>query len=525
MHAIDSFDRGLTRSPDAAVVLDHETGFSRTYRETSDFTHRFAHAVRARGLGPQSRIVLIAANSALMYEVVLGAIRSEAIYFPINYRSSRSEIDSLLELVGWDYIFYDEEMRDLIADLLANPQYEGRLIPLVREAVEEWIGDVTADEFVPSPQPAPQDVYAIRTTGGTTGTPKAVQLTHANANYIVSTFDKCSPFTPTERTPRPNFLVAAPVTHAAGEVMHLTMEYGGTGIMLRSSRPADLIRLVEEYSITHLFLPPTLIYGMLEQPDLRNYDYSTLQYMYYGAAPMAPEKLTQAIDVFGPVLAQIYGQTETGVPNVFMTPAEHFVDGDPAKGLASTKRLGSAGRPTHPEEFAILDPAGNPVAQGERGEIGINGQAVTPGYYGDEQQTQEARVGDYHMTGDLAYQDEEGFVYIVDRLRDMIITGGFNVYSAEVERAILAYPGVQECSAFGIPDEKWGEAVTVAIETAPGAVIDEDELRAYCREELGPIKSPKHFYFYADLPRTPTGKVRKNDIKAQFWADQERKVS
>src|SRR5699024_3875954 len=278
MHAIDSFDRGLTHAPDAAVVLDHETGLPRTYRETTDFTHRFAHAVRARGLGPQSRIVLIAANSALMYEVVLGAIRSEAIYFPINYRSSRSEIDSLLELVGWDYIFYDEEMRDLIADLLANPQYEGRLIPLVRDIVEAWIGDVPTDEFVPSPQPAAQDVYAIRTTGGTTGTPKAVQLTHANANYIVTTFDKCSPFTATERTPRPNFLVAAPVTHAAGEVMHLTMEYGGTGIMLRSSKPADLIRLVEEYSITHLFLPPTLIYGMLEQPDLRNYDYSTLQY-------------------------------------------------------------------------------------------------------------------------------------------------------------------------------------------------------------------------------------------------------
>lgn len=525
MHAIDSFDRGLAQAPDAAVVLDHGTELTRTYRETADFTHRFAHAVRARGFDAQSRIVLIAANSTLMYEVVLGTIRSEATYFPINYRSSRSEIDSLLELVGWDCIFYDEEMKDLIADLLADPQYKGRLIQLSRDAVEQWIGDVPAGEFILSLPAAPQDVYAIRTTGGTTGTPKAVQLTHANANYIVTTFDKCSPFTPTERTPRPNFLVAAPVTHAAGEVMHLTMEYGGTGIMLRSAKPADLIRLVEEYSITHLFLPPTLIYGMLEQPELRNYDYSTLQYMYYGAAPMAPEKLAQAIEVFGPVLAQIYGQTETGVPNVFMTPAEHFIDGDPAKGLASIKRLGSAGRPTHPEEFAILDPEGLPVAQGERGEIGINGQAVTPGYYGDEAQTKDARVGKYHMTGDLAYQDEDGFVYIVDRLRDMIISGGFNIYSAEVERVVLSYPGIQECSAFGIPDEKWGEAVTVAIEIAPDTVVIEDELRAYCREELGPIKSPKHFHFYAELPRTPTGKVRKNDIKSQFWANQERKVS
>lgn len=525
MHAIDSFEKGLANHPDATVVYDHETGHQRTYRETADFTHRFAHAVRARGLGADSRIVLIAANSALMYEVVLGAIRSEAVYFPINYRSSRSEIDSLLELVGWDYIFYDPEMKDLIADLLADPQAAQRLIPLIRQDVETWIGDAPATSFVPETEPQPRDVYAIRTTGGTTGTPKAVQLTHANANYIVSTFDKCSPFTPTEQTPRPNFLVAAPVTHAAGEVMHLTMEYGGTGIMLRSARPADLIRYVEEYKITHLFLPPTLIYGMLEQPELRDYDYSSLQYMYYGAAPMAPEKLAQAIEVFGPVLAQIYGQTETGVPNVFMTPAEHFVDGDPAKGLASTKRLGSAGRPTHPEEFAILDMDGNPVAQGERGEIGINGQAVTPGYYGDEAETAKVKRGGYHMTGDLAYQDEDGFVYIVDRVRDMIITGGFNVYSAEVERAVLAFPGVQECSAFGIPDEKWGEAVTVAIETAPGVVIDEDKLREYCREELGPIKTPKHFYFYADLPRTPTGKVRKNDIKSQFWTNQERKVS
>src|SRR5690625_2445884 len=525
MHAIDSFDQGLAQNPDGIIMLDHETGITRTYRETAEFTHRFAHAARARGLTAESKIVLLAANSALMYEVVLGAIRSDAIYFPINYRSSRSEIDSLLEMVGWDYIFYDVEMSELLADLLANPRYEGRLVPLLREVVEEWIGDVTTDAFTPAIEPAPNDVYAIRTTGGTTGTPQAVQLTHSNADYIVTTFAQCSPFTATERTPHPNFLVAAPVTHAAGEVMHLTMAQGGTGIMLRSSRPKDLIRYIEKYQITHMFLPPTLIYGMLEQPEIRKYDYSTLQYIYYGAAPMAPEKLAQSVEIFGPVMAQIYGQTETGVPNVFMSPADHFVDGEPGKGLANTKRLGAAGRPTHPEEFAILDPNGNPVELGERGEIGINGAAVTPGYYGDAAQTVEARLGEYHMTGDLAYQDEDGFVYIVDRLRDMIITGGFNVYSAEVERVVLAYPGVQECSAFGIPDDKWGEAVTVAVETSPGARIEEEQLRAYCRTELGPIKSPKHFFFYDDLPRTPTGKVRKNDIKSRFWVDQERKIS
>lgn len=523
MLAIENLDRGFSINPDSLVLFDHDSGTGRTYREAVDFSHRFANAVRDRGLNSEAKLVVIGANSSVMFEVVLGAVRSDAIYFPINYRSSKEEIDALIDLVGGDFIFYDPEIANLLASRIENPATSGKLIPLRRDEVEAWIGDASDEPFVPDPDAG--EVYAIRTTGGTSGLPKAVQLTHQNAEYIVKTFDEVSPFAATEETPRPVFLASAPVTHAAGEGMQLTLHLGGTGIMLRGAKPAELIRLIEQYKVTHLFLPPTVIYGMLEQPDVRDFDYSTLQYLYYGAAPMSPEKLAMAIDIFGPCLAQIYGQTETGVPNVFMAPRDHFVDNDFDKGLISQKLLSSAGKPTHPGEFAIFDEDGNVVGPNVRGEIGINGIAVTPGYYRDEEQTRLTKRDGYHMTGDIAYQDEEGYVFIVDRLRDMIITGGFNVYSAEVERVVLSFPFVQECSVFGIPDEKWGEAVTVAIEIAPGKNVDEGELRAFCREQLGPVKTPKHFYFYDELPRTPTGKVLKRELRAEFWAGQERLVS
>ncbi|WP_324651315.1 class I adenylate-forming enzyme family protein [Georgenia sp. H159] len=523
MKVIDNFDTGLALGPNRPVLVDPGTGEVRTYNEVARFTHRFAHAVRSRGLGKDSKIAVLSRNDVLMYEVILGTMRSDAIWTPISARASYPETVDLLTRFDCDVLFYEEGTEALLGLIAASSRRGMDTVPLNREAVERWVGDQPDTDF--RSDATGETIYAIQATGGTTGVPKGVLFSNDNAEYIVRSFETMCPFTATERTPHPVFLASAPLTHAAGQVMQLALRQGGTGVVVGAARPAELLELIERFSVTHLFLPPTVIYGMLEQPTLTAHDYSSLQYLLYGAAPMSPNKLAQAVDAFGPVLAQLYGQTETGVPNVFMRPEEHFVDGDPANGIAPASRLTAAGRPVPGTSLVILDEDGNPRPVGATGEIAIDCKGVTPGYYDDPEATAAVKAGRYHRTGDIAFIDEDGFVHIVDRKRDIIITGGFNVYSAEVERRILSFPGVQECSVFGVPDEKWGEAVTAALELSPGATVDIEELRAYCRAELGPVKTPKHFEIRDRLPRSAVGKVLKRELRAEHWKGNKRMVS
>jgi acyl-CoA synthetase (AMP-forming)/AMP-acid ligase II len=269
-----------------------------------------------------------------------------------------------------------------------------------------------------------------------------------------------------------------------------------------------------------LFLPPTVIYALLETPGIESRDFSSLRYLMYGAAPMSLDKLRRAIEMFGPVMHQGYGQTEAPGSIAFLRPGDHFVDGK----IAPDSRLSACGLPAITNAISIQDDHGQHLAQGENGEICVGGDIVMKGYYKQPDKTAEAIVDGWLHTGDIGHLDAEGFLHITDRKKDLIISGGFNVYPSEVEQVIWSHPSVLDCAVIGVPDEKWGEAVKAVIELKPGQSVSAEDIIALCKDRLGSVKAPKSVDFIATLPRSPVGKVLKKDIRAAYWTQADRKI-
>ena len=310
----------------------------------------------------------------------------------------------------------------------------------------------------------------------------------------------------------PVYLALAPLTHAAGVLCFPVMSLGGEVVIMRAPDVGGFLRLVQDHRVTHTFLPPTLIYMVLGHPDLASTDLSSLQCFWYGAAPMSASRLEEALTRIGPVMAQLFGQTEAPMMISMMPPGDHLR----ADGSVATERLTSAGRPAPLVRVAILDEHDQPVAPGERGEICARSSLVMAGYWKDQEETARTLRNGWLHTGDIGFLDDEGFLHIVDRAKDMIITGGFNVYSTEVEQAVLAHAAVQDCAVVGLPDEKWGERVAVVVQPHPGATVDPDALRSFVKERIGSVKAPKDVHVWPDLPRSKVGKVLKTEIKSRI---------
>ena len=276
---------------------------------------------------------------------------------------------------------------------------------------------------------------------------------------------------------------------------------GGEIVIMGKPDLTEFLALIAASRITHTFLPPTLIYMLLDHAGLAGTDLTSLQCLWYGAAPMSASRLEEALDKIGPVMGQLFGQSEAPMMISTLAPAEHFRD----DGSVATERLSSAGRPTPLTIVAIMDDEGHQLGPGERGEIVVRGPLVMAGYYKNPQATADTSQHGWHHTGDIGYLDSGGYLFIVDRAKDMIITGGFNVYSAEVEQVLLAHPAVQDCAVIGLPDEKWGERVTAVVQPRPGQAVTADEVRAFVKERLGSVKAPKQVEVWPDLPRSKVG--------------------
>jgi acyl-CoA synthetase (AMP-forming)/AMP-acid ligase II len=323
----------------------------------------------------------------------------------------------------------------------------------------------------------------------------------------------------------PVHLVIAPMTHAAGGVGVITMSVGATQVILPGFDAKKVMEAIEREKVTHLFLPPTAIYMLLAHPDVRKHDYSSLEYFIYAAAPMSVDRLRECLEVFGPVMTQTFGQAEAPMVCTVLTPSEHLPSDDSAQARAlCDERLSSCGYPTPLTPLAIMDDDGKLLPGGERGEIVVRGNMVMPGYYKNPEATREASAHGWHHTGDIGFFDAQGYLHIVDRKKDMIISGGFNIYPGEIEQVIWGHPAVQDCAVIGVPDDKWGEAVKAVVELKPGAAVSEEELLRLCKERLGSVKAPKSVEFWDSLPRSPVGKVRKKDIRARFWEGRARSI-
>jgi acyl-CoA synthetase (AMP-forming)/AMP-acid ligase II len=318
-------------------------------------------------------------------------------------------------------------------------------------------------------------------------------------------------------------LAVAPVTHAAGMIVFAHFQFGGTTIFMDVPDIDRVLELVETRGVTTLFLPPTLIYMLLAHPRLGETDTSSLTYLISAAAPIAPEKLVEGVEKLGPVMCQAYGQTEGGFPITWISPEEVA---EAAADPTLRGRLLSCGRPTRicTALEAIADD-GTILPAGETGEIVVRGPTTMTGYLNDPEATAAVHAHGWHHTGDIGYRDADGYVYITDRKRDMIVSGGFNIFPFEIESVLLAHPDVQDCAVIGVPDPKWGEAVKGCVQLKPGAGTTADELIADCKRALGSMKAPKSIDFVDELPRSPVGKVLKRELRAPYWAGRDRQVN
>jgi acyl-CoA synthetase (AMP-forming)/AMP-acid ligase II len=371
-------------------------------------------------------------------------------------------------------------------------------------ALEQWLEGASD---APIDVRTVDDLAMIAGTGGTTGQPKGVMLSGRNLETMSALTLMGYPF-----EGRPSYLALAPLTHAAGVLCLPVMALGGRVVIMPRPDLGEFLALIERHRITHTFLPPTLIYMLLEHPQFAQTKLNSLQCFWYGAAPISASRLEEALTKIGPVMAQLFGQTEAPMMISTMAPREHFN----ADGSVARARLSSAGRPGPLVQVATMNADGALLPVGETGEIVIRGSLVMMGYYKDAAATAEASRFGWHHTGDIGRLDADGFLYIVDRAKDMIISGGFNVYSVEVEQALMQHPDVQDSAVIGLPDDKWGEKVVAVLQLRAGRSADAHEIQAFVKARIGSVKAPKLVDIWSDLPRSKVGKVLKKDIRAEM---------
>jgi acyl-CoA synthetase (AMP-forming)/AMP-acid ligase II len=500
-------DKGASLGPDAPCLTMGERSLS--YAEVQDLSRRVAGALTRSGVRPGDSVAILSGNDPTAFACVFGIARAGAVWCPINPRNEAEENRELLELFDCTTLLYQASYAPLVEKIRSRLPLLTTLVrldggPGPDLMLSTWLaGAPPADDDVAPPD----DIAMLVGTGGTTGRPKGVRLTGRNLETMSALTLMSYPF-----EGRPVYLALAPLTHAAGVLCFPVLALGGEIVVMPAPDLGDFLGLIERRRVTHTFLTPTLIYMLLGHPALDATDLSSLQCLWYGAAPISADRLEEAITRIGPVLGQLFGQTEAPMMVSTLAPADHLHP----DGTIARERLTSAGRPTPLVTVGILSPEGNLLPAGERGEVVVRGSLVMAGYHKDPAATAEASRFGWHHTGDIGYLDEQNFLYLVDRAKDMIISGGFNVYAAEVERALMAHPDVQDCAVVGLPDEKWGERVVAVLQPKPGASLEPAQVQAFVKDRIGSVKAPKQVEVWPDLPRSKIGKVLKPEIRARL---------
>jgi acyl-CoA synthetase (AMP-forming)/AMP-acid ligase II len=512
MRTIDLLDHGLERAPDRGYIRDATRSFS--HRQTKALSHRIAHGLRAAGLQRGSRVAFYSPNCALAFVALTGVLRAGAVWQPVHSRNPINENIGFLVENRCEFLFYHGKMADEAAQIRAAvPTLKGtRCFDEAREpggALEEWAS--TFPDSFPDDDHGDDDIAWIKSTGGTTGRSKSVMICHRNVQALFATFHMCMPLPGGHVN-----LVVPPMTHGAGNIALACLAMGGSLVTMERADVPAILKAIGEHRITTMFLPPTVIYSMLSAPGVRDADFSSLRYFLYTSAPMSTDRLREAIEVFGPVMTQTWGQTEAPLICTYLGPDEH-VGADP-------KIFKSCGRATPLTRVEVMDDAGNLLGPGEAGELVVRGDLVMKGYFDRPEENEKVSRFGWHHTGDVGYRDEGGLFYIIDRNKDMIISGGFNIYPSEIEQVLWKHPAVLDCAVVGVPDEKWGEAVKAVVELKPGFSASEDELKDHCRQSLAGLKTPKSIEIWETLPRSSLGKVVKKEIRERYWKDQWRRV-
>ncbi len=539
MRAIDYFDKTADLHAHRIAILDGDSRYS--YAETRAFSERIARAMWARGVKREQRAAIYSHNHAAVLFCMLGILRAGAAWVPINFRNAADANVEFLNYSETAWLFYHSRFREQVEEIRKRVPSLQHMVcidgpdgahPSLAEFMELGIAASNAtdndnnddldgaDSHRNDPYGNPDQMMGLVPTGGTTGPARGVRVT----NLAWGTMTEMAIHYWKGDTADPVCLCTAPLSHAAGVVAFTMFALGGTNVVLPGFDATQVLQAIEQYRVTHLFLPPTAFYALLAHPDVTSFNYSSLRVFLLAGSPVSPDKLKQGVEIFGPCMCQSYGQTEAPMLLTFLDA--HTVAA--AAAGDHPERLRSCGRSTLAVRLAIMDDAGRILPPHQPGEIVARGTLISGGYHNLPEATAEIRSHGWHHTGDIGYIDEHGYVYIVDRKKDMIISGGFNVYCAEVEAGIMALPQVQECAVIGVPDDKWGEAVNALVVLRDGLKhgesLTEAEVIAHCKAKLGGVKSPKSVEFVAEIPKTPAGKFDRKAMRKQYWATVDREV-
>jgi fatty-acyl-CoA synthase len=509
----------VTKEPGAAVrlpVLGHLAahgdrpcflfeGATISYREVLESVHRIARALLAQGVRPGDGIALLCGNRPELFYVRTAAQLIGVRTTALHTLGSVHEHAFVLRDAELDGIVFDPRHEDTVGALRATAPLR-TFASLGPAGIGFDLLDAAAAEAPEPPETGPVEApHALVYTGGTTGGPKGIIMSPAAQAFAAATMSGHWQWPDEVR-----LLLSTPLQHAAGTLLPPVFARGGSIVLLPGFSPGGWLAALEQHRATAALLVPTQLYRLLDDPSLADTDLTCIETVFYGAAPCAPKRLAEAIRVFGPVFFQFYGQTEAPMTVAVLRKEDHD--------LSVPGRLASCGRPVPGIEVRLLDDAGKTVARGEPGEICVRGPLVALESYKDRPaETAAALEGGWLHTGDVATEDEEGFLYITDRKKDMILSGGFNIYPREIEDFLETHPAVADVAVIGIPDERWGEAVKAVVVRRPGHEdVSEDTLIRYVKDRLGSLHAPKSLDFIDAIPLSPLGKPDKKALRAGY---------
>ena len=491
-----------------------------SFADLQQRVNRLASSLSQQGVGPGDRVATMQVNSHQSIEIYFAAAQLDAVYVPLNFRAKAEELELMLGIAQPSMVFVGERYLPLVKGSLENGTLPSQRIVLLDAPAAS--GYLAYDELLQSgqaeqihfPTAEDEDTTVIMFTAGTTGLPKGVMLTHDSfSSYLLSNVSPADP--DLEETN----LLTVPFYHIAGLQAALAAVYGGrTVVVMRQFEPLEWLTLAHRHRANRAMLVPTMLKRLMDHPRFGEFDLSSLDVITYGAAPMPLPVIQQAIKKFPNArFINAFGQTETASTITMLPPEDHVLEGSPEVVARKLKRLTSIGVPLEDVEVMIVTEDGQPVATGEVGEIAARGPRMMKGYWQQEAATGAAIRSGWVYTGDLAYQDEDGYIYLAGRARDFIKRGGEMISPEEVEQVLLSHPGVDDAAVIGIPDLEWGEAVT-AVVVRRSTAVSEAALIEHCHQRLASFKRPSSVVFVDELPRNAMGKVLKRDLRERFGA-------
>jgi long-chain acyl-CoA synthetase len=512
----DLVRRNAKNHPEKIAVVCEDTAL--THKELNQRANRLANSLLAMGVEKGDRVAVLATNCLEWIEMYFGIAKTGAIADLLNFMLRPGELEYVINYTGAKVLILQSEFLEAVQSIRDNLCVEGYiLLGGAAEGMTPYDGLLAqASTREPEVPISPTDDAFIYFTGGTTGKPKGVPLSHGNiiANTVNSIIEAG-----TKRDD--SYLLTTPIFHlAAGANIFFAAYMGCKMVVCKSFDPEQALYLTQRERITNVLLVPTMVNAVLQVPSFSKYDLSSMKLITYGASPMPIEILREGLDRFPCGFMQLYGQTEAGPCMTILPPEDHHLEGEERW----VKKLGSAGRPIINCKVRVVDAHGRDVGIGEVGEVIGQGDAIARGYWDRPEDTAETFRDGWLHTGDMATVDEDGYIYIVDRQKDMIISGGENIYPREIEELLYQHPAILECSVIGVPDDYWGESVRACVVLKAGRQATEEEIIRFCKDNLASYKKPKGIDFMEALPKSPQGKILKRELRSKYWEGRSRQV-